>query len=69
MMNKAYRNPPISPNPQKTEKAVVKLKEVCQQFDTLNFTLDELIAQIDAEIQNSPLTIYHLRKSREGQSL
>jgi hypothetical protein len=34
----------------------------------LNFTLDELIAKIDAEIQNSPLTIYHLKKSLEEQS-
>jgi hypothetical protein len=59
---------PILPNSQKVQKNVVKLQEVCQQFDTLNFTLDELIAQVDAEIQNSPLTIYHLRKSRETQN-
>jgi hypothetical protein len=59
---------PILPSPQKIQKTVVKLQEVCQQFDTLNFTLDELIAQIDAEIQNSPLTVYHLKKSRETQS-
>jgi hypothetical protein len=59
---------PILPNPQKIQKTVVKLQEVCQQFDTLNFTLDGLITQIDAEIQNSPLTIYHLKKSREAQS-
>jgi hypothetical protein len=60
---------PILPNPQKIQRTVVKLKETCKQFDTLNFTLDELIAQIDAEIQNSPLTIYHLKKSREAQSV
>jgi hypothetical protein len=59
---------PILPNSQKVQKNVVKLQEVCQQFDTLNFTLDELIAQVDAEIQNSPLTIYHLRKSRETKN-
>jgi hypothetical protein len=59
---------PILPDSQKVQKTVVKLQEVCQQFDTLNFTLDELIAQVDAEIQNSPLTIYHLRKSRETQN-
>jgi hypothetical protein len=41
---------PILPNAQKIQKTVVKLKEVCQQFDILNFTLDELIAKIDAEI-------------------
>jgi hypothetical protein len=59
---------PIRPDPQKIQKTVVELQEVCRQFDALNFTLDELIAHIDAEIQNSPLTIYHLRKSRATQN-
>jgi hypothetical protein len=59
---------PIRPDPQKIQKTVVELQEVCRQFDALNFTLDALIANVDAEIQNSPLTIYHLRKSRETQS-
>ncbi|MCG9892761.1 MAG: hypothetical protein MH252_17015 [Thermosynechococcaceae cyanobacterium MS004] len=59
---------PVLPDPQKIQKTVVELQEVCRQFDALNFTLDELIAHVDAEIQNSPLTIYHLRKSRETQS-
>jgi hypothetical protein len=59
---------PVLPDPQKVQKTVVKLQEVCKQFDALNLTLDELIAQVDAEIQNSPLTIYHLKKSRETQS-
>jgi hypothetical protein len=59
---------PILPDPKKTQKTVVKLQEVCRQFDSLNLTLDELIAQVDVEIQNSPLTIYHLKKSREIQN-
>jgi hypothetical protein len=59
---------PILPDPKKTQKTVVKLQEVCRQFDSLNLTLDELIAQVDVEIQNSPLTIYHLKKSRETQN-
>jgi hypothetical protein len=59
---------PISPDPQKVQKTVVELQAVCRQFDALNFKLDELIEQVDAEIQNSPLTTYHLRKSREAQS-
>jgi low affinity Fe/Cu permease len=59
---------PILPDPKKVQKTVVELQEVCRQFDALNFTLDELIAQVDAEIQNSPLTIYHLKKSRETQN-
>jgi hypothetical protein len=59
---------PILPDPQKIQKTVVNLQEICRQFDVLNFTLDELIAQVDAEIQNNPLTIYHLKKRREAQN-
>jgi hypothetical protein len=59
---------PIRPDPQKIQKTVVDLQEVCRQFDALNFTLDTLIANLNSEIQNSPLTIYYLRKSREIQS-
>jgi hypothetical protein len=59
---------PILPDPKKVQKTVVELQEVCRQFDALNCTLDGLIAQVDAEIQNSPLTIYHLKKSRETQN-
>lgn len=59
---------PVLPDSQKVKKTVVKLQEVCRQFDALNFTLDELIAQIDAEMQNYPLTIYHLKKSRQTKS-
>ena len=54
---------PIAPDPQKVQKTLANLQTICQQFDALNFTLDELIAQIDTEIQNSPLTVYHLKKS------
>jgi septum formation inhibitor MinC len=60
---------PILPDPKKAQKTVVKLQKVCQQFDSLNLTLDELIAQVDVEIQNSPLTIYHLKKSRKTQNV
>jgi hypothetical protein len=50
-------------DPQKIQKTVNELREVCHQFDLLNFNLDELISQVDAEIRNSPLTAYRLRKS------
>jgi hypothetical protein len=56
------------PAPQKIQKTVVQLEEVCQQFDALNHVLDELIAQVDAEIQSSPLTLYRLRKAQAAQS-
>jgi hypothetical protein len=62
-------NRPVLPDPQKAQRTVLKLQEVCHQFDALNFTLDKLIAQVDEEIRNSPLTVYHLKKSRENQSV
>ncbi|AFY74348.1 hypothetical protein Syn7502_02357 [Synechococcus sp. PCC 7502] len=62
-------NKPVQPDPQKAQRTVLKLQEVCRQFDALNFTLDELIAQIDEEIRNSPLTIYRLKKNHETQSV
>ncbi len=38
------------------------MREVCRQFDNLNLALDELIAQIEADIRKSPLTAYRLGK-------
>jgi hypothetical protein len=61
-------NVPVLPDPQKAQQTVVKLQEVCRQFDALNFTLDSLLAYIDQEIQNDPLTIYHLKKNRAKQN-
>jgi prefoldin subunit 5 len=52
------------PEPQKVQKTIVQLQAVCQQFDALNQTLDELILQADTEIQNSPLTLYRLQKDQ-----
>jgi hypothetical protein len=57
------------PVPQKVQKTIVQLQKVCQQFDALNQTLDELIIQADAEIQNSPLALYRLRKEQEPQGV
>ena len=53
----------LLPDHQKIQKTVLNLREVCRQFDVLNFTLDELIAQIESEIRNSPLTSYRLGKN------
>jgi len=61
-------NVPVSPDPQKVQKTVFKLQEVCGQFDALNSTLDELISHIDEEMRNNPLTIYHLKKNRAKQN-
>jgi hypothetical protein len=53
------------PDPEKIKKTVRELRAVCRQFDALNFQLDELIAYIDAEIRNSPLTAYRLGKASQ----
>jgi len=53
---------PQLPDPEKVKQTVAKMREVCRQFDSLNFALDELIAQIEADIRRSPLTTYRLGK-------
>ncbi|MDF0552690.1 hypothetical protein [Kamptonema sp. UHCC 0994] len=53
---------PQLPDPEKVKQTVAKMREVCRQFDSLNFALDELIALIEADIRNSPLTAYRLGK-------
>ncbi|MEZ2250794.1 hypothetical protein [Microcoleus sp.] len=53
---------PQLPEPEKVKQTVHQMREVCRQFDSLNFALDELIAQIEADIRNSPLTAYRLGK-------
>jgi hypothetical protein len=53
------------PDPEKVKKTVSELRAVCRQFDALNFQLDELIAQVDLKIRNSPLTAYRLGKTAQ----
>ena len=48
------------PHPEKVKQTVVKMRQVCRQFDELNLALDELIAQIEADIRKSPLIAYRL---------
>jgi hypothetical protein len=55
------------PDPEKVKKTVRELRAVCRQFDALNFQLDELIAQVDLEIRNSPLTAYQLGKTVQSR--
>jgi hypothetical protein len=55
------------PDPEKVKKTVSELRAVCRQFDALNFQLDELIAQVDLEIRNSPLTAYRLGKTAQSR--
>ena len=64
------RQKPSLPNPEKVQQTVTKMREVCRQFDHLNLSLDELIAQIELDIRNSPLTAYRLgKKSHREKSI
>lgn len=54
------------PNPEKVEQTVTKRRDVCHQFDNLNLALDELIAQIELDIRNSPLTAYREEKKHRS---
>ena len=49
--------------PEKVKKTVRKLQALCRQFELLNFQLEELTADVDAEICKSPLTAYRLGKT------
>jgi hypothetical protein len=51
-------NEPLLPDSQKIRKTVVKLRNVCRQFDVLNSILDEFIAQVEAEIRKNSLHSY-----------
>ncbi|MFB2892829.1 hypothetical protein ACE1CI_07785 [Aerosakkonemataceae cyanobacterium BLCC-F50] len=57
------QQPPL-PDPEKVKQTVARMREVCRQFDNVNLALDELIAQIEADIRNSPLTAYRLGKMK-----
>ena len=53
------------PNPEKVQQTVTKMRDVCREFDDLNLALDELLAQIESDIRNSPLTAYRLGKKQK----
>ena len=57
------QQPPL-PDREKVKQTVTKMREVCRQFDNVNLALDELIAQIESDIRNSPLTAYRLGKMK-----
>ena len=48
------------PDPEKVKQTVAQMRQVCRQFDVFNLALDELIAQVEADIRHSPLTAYRL---------
>lgn len=54
---------PQPPDPEKVKQTVAKMRQVCRQFDALNLALDDLIAQVEADIRHSPLTAYRLGRN------
>ena len=59
-------NQPRIPDPETRRRSVENMREVCRQFDALNLLLDEAIALLEADIRNSPLNAYRLRKAKLG---
>lgn len=55
-------NQPRIPDPETRKRSVENMREVCRQYDVLNLMLDEAIAQVEADIRNSPLNAYRLGK-------
>ena len=59
-------NQPRIPDPETRRRSVEKMREVCRQFDALNLILDEAIFLAEADIRNSPLNVYRLKKAKLG---
>ncbi len=53
---------PRIPDPETRKRWIENMREVCRQYDVLNLMLDEAIAQVEADIRNSPLNAYRLGK-------
>ncbi len=62
-------NQPRIPDPETRRRSIERMQEVCRQFDALNLILDEAIALAEADIRNSPLNAYRLRKAKQGFAL
>ncbi|PSB31125.1 hypothetical protein [Chlorogloea sp. CCALA 695] len=59
-------NQPRIPDPETRRRSIEKMREVCRQFDALNLLLDEAIFLAEADIRNSPLNVYRLKKAKLG---
>ena len=59
-------NQPRIPDPETRRRSIEKMREVCRQFDALNLILDEAIFLAEADIRNSPLNVYRLKKAKLG---
>ena len=59
-------NQPRIPDPETRKRSIENMREVCRQFDALNLLLDEAIFLVEADIRNSPLNVYRLKKAKLG---
>lgn len=59
-------NQPRIPDPETRKRWIENMREVCRQYDALNLLLDEAISLAEADIRNSPLNAYRLRKAKLG---
>ena len=57
---------PRIPDPETRRRSIENMREVCRQFDALNLLLDEAIFLAEADIRNSPLNVYRLKKAKLG---
>lgn len=53
------------PDAETRTRSVAKLQELVKQWDQLIVDIDELNAKLEADIQNSPLTVYRLRRMQK----
>lgn len=60
---------PRIPDPETRRLWIERMQEICRQFDDLNLILDEAIALVEADIRNSPLNAYRLRKAKQRVAL
>jgi hypothetical protein len=54
------------PDSETRARSVTKMRELVKRMDANILQLDELIARLEADIRNSPLTAYRLGKAKRA---
>jgi hypothetical protein len=54
------------PDAETRARSVAKMRELVKRMDANILQLDELIARLEADIRNSPLTAYRLGKAKRA---
>jgi exonuclease VII small subunit len=57
-------NQPRIPDAETRARSVANLRQLVKRMDAGILELDELIARLEADIRNSPLTAYRLGKAK-----